>query len=156
MPPSTLRGLRFESHCMLCLRFIFAQNQTHSSQEANLSGKKRWRAIINRVILRRRYAQASFSTLVSTFLAARRGLRWAARDECTKAIEIQLGRPRSLGLCQCQEHGVRQGKRLGIPRCPVVAMAIPKLFRCLPEHLAQSSSHDDCCFSTLFRSVIVL
>ncbi|CAM9131600.1 unnamed protein product, partial [Scytosiphon promiscuus] len=44
-------------------------------EEANLSGKKRWRAIVNRVILRRRYAQASLSTIVSTFLAARRGLR---------------------------------------------------------------------------------
>ncbi|CAM9252597.1 unnamed protein product, partial [Ectocarpus sp. 12 AP-2014] len=45
------------------------------AEEAKLSGKKRWRAIVNRAVLRRRYAKASFAAVVSTFLAARRGLR---------------------------------------------------------------------------------
>lgn len=62
-----------------CSRPAILRNE----QEANLSGKKRWRAIVYRAILRhrRRHASASIAAVVSAVLAARRGLRWKSASK---------------------------------------------------------------------------
>lgn len=66
------------------------KKKQYDTQEATQSGRKRWRAIVNRAILqRRRHTTMGFAASVSNTLAARRGLKWVARPDITLSIEPQ-------------------------------------------------------------------